>query len=93
MPEVCSRIVHGSETPATQPAIVKAAGAPSVTELWGRGLAILAVVGVIIATPVWARIGSRADGRRLLSVLVPAVLVLSFIPDVALGLSGTSPRR
>jgi hypothetical protein len=70
--------------------IGQAAGAPSVKELSAGGLATLAVAGVVIATLAWAWIGSRVDGRRLLSVLVPAVLVLSFIPDIALGLTGTT---
>lgn len=69
--------------------IGKAAGTPPVKELSAGALAILAIAGVVVAALAWAWIGSRPGGRRLLSFLVPAVLVLSFIPDIALGLTGS----
>jgi hypothetical protein len=70
--------------------IGKAAGASHVKELSAGALATLAIAGVILGTVAWTWIGNRPGGHRLLTVLVPVVLVLSFIPDIALGLGGTA---
>ena len=70
--------------------IGKAAGAPHVTQLQPGALAFLTIVGVAIATAAWVVIGRRPNGEKLLRILVPAVLVVSILPDIALGANGTA---
>jgi hypothetical protein len=69
-------------------AIGKAAGAEHIAALTAPALATLTIVGVAVATAAWVLIGRRPGGARLLSRLVPAVLIVSFVPDLALGLAG-----
>ncbi len=53
----------------------------------------LTVVGVIAATVGWLVVRSRSrQAARTLRVLVPAVLLLSFIPDIAVGVSKSQPH-
>lgn len=66
----------------------KAAGAPHVLQLMAVPLALLTIIGVVVATAAWVVIGRK--NLNLLKRLVPIVLVLSFIPDVALGAGGTA---
>jgi len=69
-------------------AVGRAAGAQA-TALNVAPLAVLTVVGVVAAAVAWLRIGARDTGAALLARLVPIVLVASFVPDLALGLTGT----
>lgn len=66
----------------------KAAGAAHVTQLTPAPLAMLTIIGVVVGTAAWVVIGRR--NPTLLTRLVPIVLVLSFIPDLALGAGGTA---
>ena len=52
----------------------------------------LTVLGFLLAVAGWAIIRAKASNpARVLRVLVPVVLVLSFIPDLGLLLSGSRP--
>jgi hypothetical protein len=52
----------------------------------------LTVVGILAGAVGWALIRVRSSSpRRLLRTLVPAVLVLSFIPDVLVAASASMP--
>jgi len=54
--------------------------------------ATLTVLGAIIGAIGWRRIATRSrQATRTLTVLVPAVLVLSLIPDTALLVSKSQP--
>ncbi len=68
----------------------KALGAPDVMQLSTPALATLTIVGVAVATLGWVLISRRHGGARLLRVLVPVVLLVSFVPDLLLGVSGTA---
>jgi hypothetical protein len=82
--------------------IVVNAGVALATRSWDpngtrTGLTLLAygpmtALGVVAGTAGWAIVRRRsARPRAVLRVLVPAVVVLSFIPDVVLLVTGTSP--
>jgi hypothetical protein len=50
------------------------------------------VLGMLVACGGWLLVRRLVrDPRRVLRVLVPALLVLSWIPDVAVGVSGGMP--
>ncbi len=52
----------------------------------------LTVLGFLLAVAGWAIIRAKASNpTRVMRVLVPVVLVLSFIPDLGLLLSGSQP--
>lgn len=52
----------------------------------------LTVAGVLAGAAGWALVRARSSSpRRLLRTLVPAVLLLSFIPDVLVGVSASMP--
>jgi len=70
--------------------IGKALGAPAVSGLMAAPLAVFTIVGVAVATTAWVLLGRRSGGARLLRVLVPVVLVVSFVPDLLLGVGGTA---
>lgn len=70
--------------------IGKALGAPEVSALTAAPLAVFTVVGVAVATVAWVLLGRRPNGGQLLRVLVPIVLVVSFVPDLLLGVGGTA---
>ncbi|MFI8073756.1 DUF6069 family protein [Streptomyces sp. NPDC086033] len=54
--------------------------------------AVLTVFGVVISAAVWAIIRARsARPARLLRTLVPAVLIVSLIPDVMVGVADSRP--
>ncbi len=71
--------------------VARAVGAPSTFPQLRPGTYIpLAVLGVVAGAVGWEIVIHRArDSRRTLSRLVPAVLILSFVPDVLLGVSGS----
>ena len=71
-------------------ALGKAAGATHVKEVSAGAVASLTSGGVLAATVGGGLIGRRRGGKTLLTRLVPIVLVLSFVPDMALGVSGTA---
>jgi hypothetical protein len=51
------------------------------------------VIGVAAGAIGWSQVRQRsADPRRLLARLVPAVLLLSFIPDLAVGAARSLPH-
>jgi hypothetical protein len=69
--------------------IGKGLGAAHVQQLMPGPLIFLTVVGVAVATAVWIQISLRSHRpERLLARLVPVVLVVSWVPDVALGAGG-----
>jgi len=72
--------------------VARAAGAPSGFRQLQPGTYIpLVVLGVVAGAVGWEITTHRArDPRRTLSRLVPAVLLLSFLPDVLLGVSGSA---
>ncbi|GCB46235.1 DUF6069 family protein [Streptomyces sp. NL15-2K] len=50
------------------------------------------VIGVLAAAAAWAIIRARsAHPARLLRTLVPAVVIVSLIPDIMVGISGSQP--
>lgn len=77
--------------------IAVAAGAPSdYGPLTFPAFTLFTVVGVLVGWAGWALVQRRArNPRRTLSVLIPAVLVLSFVPDILLlafrFIPGTTP--
>jgi hypothetical protein len=51
------------------------------------------VIGVVAGAVGWQQVRQRsADPRHLLARLVPAVLLVSFIPDLAVGAAGALPH-
>ncbi len=71
--------------------IAKAAGVSHEHQLQAASLIFTTVVGVIFGTIGWVMISARArDPRRILRLLVPAVAVLSFVPDVLIAMGGTT---
>lgn len=73
-------------------AIAAAAGVPRDFEaLWSSPALVIA--GVTAGALGWNIVRQRsANPRRLLSRLVPAVLVLSFIPDIVVGATKALPH-
>lgn len=71
-------------------AIAHAAGASSAfSPLHLQSYAPLTIIGIAAGAAGWALVRARsANPRRLLRVLVPAVLLVSFTPDVLVGASG-----
>ncbi|WP_088290777.1 DUF6069 family protein [Kineosporia sp. A_224] len=52
------------------------------------------IVGAVVGAVGWRLVVTRsARGRAVLAVLVPAVLVLSLVPDVALLVTGSTPGQ
>jgi Family of unknown function (DUF6069) len=70
----------------------RAAGVPgSFTPL--SAFPVLVVIGVVAGAIGWDQVRQRsADPRRLLARLVPVVLLLSFIPDLAVGVTRALPH-
>jgi len=53
----------------------------------------LVILGVVAGAIGWSQVRQRsADPRRLLARLIPAVLLLSFIPDLAVGVTRALPH-
>ncbi|MCP2241595.1 DUF6069 family protein [Lentzea aerocolonigenes] len=74
-------------------AIAHAAGAsPEFQALQLPTYATFTVLGVLAGAAGWAIIRARArNPRRVLRVLVPAVLLVSLVPDVLVGASAALP--
>lgn len=74
-------------------AIAHAAGASrEMVALTPAVFVPLIVIGVIAGAIGWTIIRAKArDPRRVLGVLVPAVLLVSFVPDVLVGVTRTLP--
>lgn len=72
--------------------IAQALGAPAnFRQLQPATYIPLVIIGVLAGAVGWEVTARRArDPRRTLARLVPAVLLLSFIPDVLLGVSGSA---
>ena len=71
--------------------LAKAAGVSAEHQLRASSLIFTTVVGVVFGTVGWVMVSVRAkDPRRVLRVLVPAVAVLSFVPDVLIAMGGTT---
>ncbi|MER5554673.1 DUF6069 family protein [Streptomyces sp. NPDC002793] len=49
------------------------------------------VLGVLIGAAGWALVRRRPNASRLLSILVPVVVVVSFVPDLAMLVSDYTP--
>jgi Family of unknown function (DUF6069) len=72
--------------------IAKAAGVPHAFGPLST-YPVLVVIGVVAGGLGWNIVRRRsADARRLLARLVPAVLILSFIPDVIVGVTKALPH-
>lgn len=71
-------------------AAARAAGASAqFSPLRPQAYAALTVIGILAGAAGWAFARARsASPGRLLRVLVPAVLLASFLPDVLVGVSG-----
>ncbi len=71
--------------------LARAAGVPaSVKQLQPSAYLPLVVLGVIAGAVGWQVTSHRArHPRRTLSRLVPAVLAVSFVPDILLGVGGS----
>ncbi len=79
-------------SPSLAPRRRLAVGVASATAAVGAviAVAVVALVARAAGAP-WETTTHRArDPRRTLSRLVPAVLLLSFLPDVLLGVSGSA---
>ncbi|MEU0846167.1 DUF6069 family protein [Streptomyces sp. NPDC005962] len=50
------------------------------------------ILGVLVGAAGWALIRRRAGARRLLKTLVPVVVVISFVPDLAMLVSDFKPH-
>jgi H+/Cl- antiporter ClcA len=74
-------------------ALAHAAGASSTFQaLQLPTYAVFTVLGVLAGAAGWALVRARTRSpRRVLRVLAPAVVLLSFIPDVLVGASGGLP--
>lgn len=74
-------------------AIAHAAGAPTdFPPLQPPAFIMLTVVGVIAGAVGWAVVRRRAaDPAHLLTLLVPVVLLLSFVPDILVGVTRALP--
>lgn len=74
-------------------AIAHAAGAPAnFSPLLLPTFGLFTVAGIVIGAAGWARIRARsARPRALLRRLVPVVLVVSYVPDLLVGISGLLP--
>lgn len=71
--------------------IAKALGVAHEHQLQAASLIFTTVVGVLFGTIGWVMVSARAaQPRRVLRVLVPAVLVVSFVPDVLIAVGGTT---
>ncbi|GAA4737706.1 DUF6069 family protein [Amnibacterium soli] len=74
---------------------VPALGLPVLPQLMPAGVVAFTVVAAVVGAIGWQLVRRRsADPRRLLTRLVPIVLAVSFVPDVALGVAtatGTGP--
>jgi hypothetical protein len=54
---------------------------------------VFVVIGVVAGAIGWQQVRQRsADPRRLLGRLVPAVLLVSFVPDLAVGVTRALPH-
>ncbi len=72
-----------------------ALGVPQLPQLMPAGVVAFTVVAAVVGAVGWQLVRRRAaDPRRVLTRVVPVVLAVSFLPDVALGVataSGTGP--
>jgi len=68
-----------------------ALGVPLLPQLMPAGVVAFSVVAGVVGAIGWQLVRRRAaDPRRLLMRLVPIVLAVSFVPDVALGIATAS---
>ena len=68
-----------------------ALGVPLLPQLMPAGVVAFSVVAAVVGAIGWQLVRRRAaDPRRLLTWLVPTVLAVSFVPDVALGIATAS---
>ncbi len=63
---------------------------PSLPGLTPPAFITLSVLGVLVAAIGWTIVGRARSAKRILTVLVPVLLIVSLIPDVALALTATS---
>jgi len=78
---------------AADAAIAHAAGASAAfSPLKLPVYAAFTIIGILAGAAGWSYVRTHsASPRRLLRVLVPAVLLVSFLPDLIVGASGTLP--
>jgi hypothetical protein len=89
---VLAAIVVSVALNAAVAAIAHAAGASRAFQaLEFPAYSSLTIIGIAVATAAWAIIRARASHpRRLLRLLVPAVLAISLVPDVLVGAQGAT---
>jgi Family of unknown function (DUF6069) len=87
---IISAVVAGDLASYVISAVAHAAGvARSFSPLQPATFTVLIVVGVLVGGLGWQLVRTRAARPgRLLPRLVPAVLLLSFIPDLLIGITG-----
>ena len=87
---IVAAIAVGSAATAVVAVIAHAAGvSDTFTPLKTGSYISLIVVGVLAGCAGWQLVRARAgDPRKVLRRLVPLVVLLSFIPDLAIGVSG-----
>ena len=71
-------------------ALGKALGAAETQQLTPGAIGFMTVLGVVVGAIVWQVVLRRArTPERVLQRLVPAALLVSFLPDLALGAGGS----
>ena len=71
-------------------ALGKALGAAETQQLTPGAIGFMTVLGVVVGAVVWQVVLRRArTPERVLQRLVPAALLVSFLPDLALGAGGS----
>ena len=71
--------------------VALAAGAdPSTQGLTPPAYITFTIVGVLVGAIGWMLIGRARSAGRILAVLVPVVVLVSLIPDIALALGATN---
>lgn len=96
LPRAAIAVVGGSIVASLLDAVVAAiwhagGASESFRPLHPSAYVVLTVLGLLAGTVGWCVVRARAtDPARVLRVLVPVVLLLSFIPDVLVGSGGAS---
>ena len=69
---------------------LSAGAEPTLPGLTPPAFITLSVLGVLVAAIGWTVVGRARSAARILTVLVPVLLVLSLIPNIALALTAGS---
>jgi hypothetical protein len=63
---------------------------PTLPGLTPPAFITLSILGVLVAAIGWTVVGRARSAKRILTVLVPTLLALSLLPDIALALTASS---